>query len=290
MYSTSSTGRSMLGAVFASVAFDDSPDQVDSQLSGEYTPGEADGAEVRRERILPPQCANPAGALRRIERQIEIAQIPVIGTPDRHDRRVPGQASVIETATVLGMLARRHAPPSKLPRRLVQLLHAQPAPRDTALRNPRIAGRRRWLREAVARIERVQRKGSTESGSDLSVTEGSMDCLQQCALPGMRRDEDHTVHLRHVQCREIGGSPSGRSGDSLVSGQTRLLDVEAEQSAAARVAEQDNVAKPGGAQESDAGRDVIERELVLEPQVVPDTAARSRDQAANPAPTMSGMK
>ena len=97
---------------------------------------------------------------------------------------------------------------------------------------------------------------------------------QQRTLTRMRRDKDHAVHGRHVERGEIRRPSTRRPRDALFAAQARLLNVEAVQSAAARIAEQHDVAESRGAQELDAGGHVVEREFVLEADIIADRTRR----------------
>ena len=106
VYSTSSVGCCIDGAVFAKAAFKLRPDQVDNAGFRGAVAGKSDGAVNRGARVLTPQ--GPVGTVRRIDRQIEAAGIGV-GAPHGHDRGVSADAAQMLVGACFGFLARVQA-------------------------------------------------------------------------------------------------------------------------------------------------------------------------------------
>ena len=88
----------------------------------------------------------------------------------------------------------------------------------------------------------------------------------------MRRDEDETVDLRHLQGVEPGRTAAGRVRQPAEAFERRLLDIERIEAGAAGIAEQYDLLKSLAAQEIQSGGDIEQSELVLEPQIVADRA------------------
>ncbi|MFO1426508.1 MAG: hypothetical protein U1F11_05965 [Steroidobacteraceae bacterium] len=125
--------------------------------------------------------------------------------------------------------------------------------------------------------------GSTENGSDSSVTEGSIAACNSLPCPGCGAMNTKPSCTGSSSVSGRRRPPARRARDALLRRQRCLLArIVGEHRGAARVAEQHDALEAQLAQPAHARRDVVHRELVLEAQVV------ALPRAAKPSRTRYG--